>query len=77
MFIVCTTLDITEQEGYLAQSQTFSRTGLRLERFDRRLVLAVGSTELLRADVRVIAAADPDLQGAITPGTFRSDSFIS
>jgi transcriptional regulator with GAF, ATPase, and Fis domain len=35
----------------------------------------VGSAELLRADVRVIAATNRDLQGAITACTFRSDLF--
>ena len=35
----------------------------------------VGGTELLRADVRVIAATNRDLQGAITACTFRSDLF--
>jgi PAS domain S-box-containing protein len=35
----------------------------------------VGGTELLRADVRVIAATNRDLQGAITASTFRSDLF--
>jgi transcriptional regulator with GAF, ATPase, and Fis domain len=35
----------------------------------------VGGTELLRADVRVIAATNRDLQGAITARTFRSDLF--
>ena len=35
----------------------------------------VGGSELLRADVRVIAATNRDLQGAITAGTFRSDLF--
>jgi transcriptional regulator with PAS, ATPase and Fis domain len=35
----------------------------------------VGGTELLRADVRVIAATNRNLQGAITAGTFRSDLF--
>src|ERR1700720_3501205 len=40
------------------------------ENFER-----VGGTELLRADVRVIAATNRDLQGAITASTFRSDLF--
>jgi transcriptional regulator with GAF, ATPase, and Fis domain len=35
----------------------------------------VGGAELLRADVRVIAATNRDLQGAITARTFRSDLF--
>jgi transcriptional regulator with GAF, ATPase, and Fis domain len=35
----------------------------------------VGGTEALRADVRVIAATNRDLQGAITAGKFRSDLF--
>ena len=35
----------------------------------------VGGTELLRADVRVIAATNRDLQCAITACTFRSDLF--
>jgi transcriptional regulator with GAF, ATPase, and Fis domain len=35
----------------------------------------VGGNELLRADVRVIAATNRDLQAAITTGTFRSDLF--
>jgi PAS domain S-box-containing protein len=35
----------------------------------------VGGTEPLRADVRLIAATNRDLQGAITAGTFRSDLF--
>jgi transcriptional regulator with GAF, ATPase, and Fis domain len=35
----------------------------------------VGGTELLRADVRVIAATNRDLQGAISAGAFRSDLF--
>jgi len=35
----------------------------------------VGGAELLRADVRVIAATNRDLQGAITACTFRSDLF--
>jgi PAS domain S-box-containing protein len=35
----------------------------------------VGGTELLRADVRVIAATNRDLQSAITAGAFRSDLF--
>jgi PAS domain S-box-containing protein len=35
----------------------------------------VGGTEPLRADVRVIAATNRDLQGAITAGAFRSDLF--
>ena len=35
----------------------------------------VGGTEPICADVRVIAATNRDLQGAITDGTFRSDLF--
>ena len=35
----------------------------------------VGGTEAICADVRVIAATNRDLQGAITAGTFRSDLF--
>jgi PAS domain S-box-containing protein len=35
----------------------------------------VGGTEPVRADVRLIAATNRDLQGAITAGTFRSDLF--
>jgi transcriptional regulator with GAF, ATPase, and Fis domain len=35
----------------------------------------VGGTEPLRADVRVIAATNRDLHGAITADTFRSDLF--
>ena len=35
----------------------------------------VGGTEPLRANVRVIAATNRDLQVAITAGTFRSDLF--
>jgi formate hydrogenlyase transcriptional activator len=35
----------------------------------------VGGTETICADVRVIAATNRDLQGAITAGTFRSDLF--
>jgi transcriptional regulator with GAF, ATPase, and Fis domain len=35
----------------------------------------VGGTKPLRADVRVIAATNRDLQGAITAGTYRSDLF--
>jgi PAS domain S-box-containing protein len=35
----------------------------------------VGGSELLRADVRVIAATNRDLQGPITAGAFRSDLF--
>jgi transcriptional regulator with PAS, ATPase and Fis domain len=35
----------------------------------------LGGTELLRADVRVIAATNRDLQGAISVGRFRSDLF--
>jgi transcriptional regulator with GAF, ATPase, and Fis domain len=35
----------------------------------------VGGTAPLRANVRVIAATNRDLQGAITAGTFRSDLF--
>jgi transcriptional regulator with GAF, ATPase, and Fis domain len=35
----------------------------------------VGGTEPLRADVRVIAATNRDLQGAITASKFRSDLF--
>src|SRR4029077_6952953 len=35
----------------------------------------VGGTRPIRADVRVIAATNPDLQAAISAGSFRSDLF--
>jgi formate hydrogenlyase transcriptional activator len=35
----------------------------------------VGGTRPIRADVRVIAAANRDLQAAISAGSFRSDLF--
>jgi DNA-binding NtrC family response regulator len=53
-----------------ADTQTALLRVLQEREFER-----VGGTQALRADVRVIAAANRDLKAAMTTGTFRSDLF--
>src|SRR6185369_5315700 len=53
-----------------ADTQTALLRVLQEREFER-----VGGTRAIRADVRVIAATNRDLQAAMTAGTFRSDLF--
>jgi PAS domain S-box-containing protein len=53
-----------------AETQIALLRVLQEHEFDR-----IGGTETLRADVRVIAASNRDLESAIASGTFRSDLF--
>jgi transcriptional regulator with GAF, ATPase, and Fis domain len=64
------TLFLDEIGELTAETQIALLRVLQESEFER-----VGGTEPLRADVRVIAATNRDLQGAITAGTFRSDLF--
>jgi transcriptional regulator with GAF, ATPase, and Fis domain len=64
------TLFLDEIGELLMETQIALLRVLQEREFER-----VGGTEPLRANVRVIAATDRDLQGAIAAGTFRSDLF--
>jgi formate hydrogenlyase transcriptional activator len=48
---------------------------LSLRRTDYKEFERVGGNQAIRADIRVIAATNRDLQSAIDAGTFRSDLF--
>ena len=64
------TLFLDEVGELLAETQIALLRVLQEHEFER-----VGGTRLIRADVRVIAATNRDLQAAIRTGSFRSDLF--
>jgi PAS domain S-box-containing protein len=64
------TLFLDEIGGLPSETQIALLRVLQEREFER-----VGGTQMIRADVRVIAAANCDLQAAIATGAFRSDLF--